>query len=358
MQPTFLRTSAQLAQMLRAEIQRRTWVDRLPGERLLAERFQVSRKTVRAALRELRQEGLVATQHGTGSNIRGRNRPTRARPAPATIGVLLMFPLAEQRQHTALWLNKLADLLQRAGYRLEIFSGRKYFTRSGARALALLTKNSPMACWVVAQSTRFVQEWFARSKVPVVIAGSLHRGIVLPSVDIDHLALCRHAAGVLIRAGHRRVALLYAKTDRAGDLESEDGFRQGCARASMAVTPIIVRHGDSATMLQQAVTRLMVSATPPTGLLVANSQRYLTVTSCLAALGRRVPRDVSVLSRDEDPFLYHLQPVPDRYFVSSEKFARQVSHAIVATIKRTSVGIITVRLMPEYRRGQSVASPA
>ncbi len=50
--------------------------DRLPGERQLAERFGVSRGTVREAMQFLAAIGLVATRHGDGSVIRTASSST------------------------------------------------------------------------------------------------------------------------------------------------------------------------------------------------------------------------------------------------------------------------------------------
>lgn len=48
--------------------------DRLPTEHELSERFEVSRPTLRAALRELEATGLVRTQHGVGTFVTDRPR--------------------------------------------------------------------------------------------------------------------------------------------------------------------------------------------------------------------------------------------------------------------------------------------
>jgi GntR family transcriptional regulator len=53
---------------------------RLPGEVALARRFGVSRNTVRAALAELNQAGLIATRTGKGSFVLFDGRPLDARP--------------------------------------------------------------------------------------------------------------------------------------------------------------------------------------------------------------------------------------------------------------------------------------
>ncbi|WP_031162950.1 GntR family transcriptional regulator [Streptomyces durhamensis] len=49
--------------------------ERLPGEHTLAQRFGVSRTTVRAALAELSREGLITTRTGKGSYVRYDGRP-------------------------------------------------------------------------------------------------------------------------------------------------------------------------------------------------------------------------------------------------------------------------------------------
>jgi GntR family transcriptional regulator len=60
-----------IAQVLEGEIRRGSMPHgrRLPGETALAERFSVSRNTVRAALLELGEAGLIATRSGKGSFV-------------------------------------------------------------------------------------------------------------------------------------------------------------------------------------------------------------------------------------------------------------------------------------------------
>ena len=60
-----------IAQVLEGEIRRGSMPKgrRLPGETALAERFAVSRNTVRAALFELGAAGLIATRSGKGSFV-------------------------------------------------------------------------------------------------------------------------------------------------------------------------------------------------------------------------------------------------------------------------------------------------
>ena len=66
-----------ITEVLAREIRsgRRPAGERLPGEHALAQRFGVSRTTVRAALAELNEAGLIATRTGKGSYVLFDARP-------------------------------------------------------------------------------------------------------------------------------------------------------------------------------------------------------------------------------------------------------------------------------------------
>lgn len=59
----------QLAAILRARITSGELTGRLPSERYLASEYEVSVVLVRKALGQLREEGLIVTEHGWGSSV-------------------------------------------------------------------------------------------------------------------------------------------------------------------------------------------------------------------------------------------------------------------------------------------------
>lgn len=348
----FQSIAAQVAQALRAEIAGQTWLRELPGERQLAERFQVSRKTVRKALAELRADRVLDTRRARGSVIVSARR--RRPPAAERIALLLPEPLEGSRPFTALWVNRLMALLQENGYPLQIFHGAKYYGANAARSLGRLTSAHPARCWIVARSNRPLQEWFAASGAPAIIAGSAHPGIALPSVDVDHRVLCRHSAGLFLRHGHRRLAMFLEHAGHGGDAESAQGFREGVSAAG-APSPIICQPERSAASIIRELQRLLARHEPPTGLLLANSYSYLTVLSYLGSIGLRVPRDLSVVSRDEETFLRFMYPAPTCYSTKPAKFAR----ALHQGLKRVLAGdqsAFAIRIMPDLVPGQSVGA--
>jgi len=65
--------------------------DPLPSETELAQGYDVSRHTVREALRYLKARGYIASHHGKGSVIRDRKRNLRVNPVIGSINDLVQF---------------------------------------------------------------------------------------------------------------------------------------------------------------------------------------------------------------------------------------------------------------------------
>jgi len=346
--------TAQVAAVLRTEVRSGTWVQILPSERQLVERLAVSRKTIRKALGMLRSEGLIRTDRRRASSLITRP-PVRTSPIHK---VALLFPdsLDEARPFTVLWLNRLTALLNESGLQLEVFTGRRYFGTSAGNALKRLVELHPDRCWILARTHRAMQEWFVANRIPALVAGTSHAGIDLPSVDVDHRGLCRHAAIALLREGHSRLALFLDKAGRAGDDDSEQGFREGIATNSHAEEPFIRRPDGSPASVIRELNHLQQLAAPPTAYLLASSFSYLTVLSALAAQGLRVPRDISLISRDEEPFLSHLQPNPARYATSPAKYATAIYQAIKRVLEHNTAPF-QLRITANFIKGGSVGRP-
>lgn len=355
----FTSLPAQVSAALRAEIDRGVWSEWLPGERTLTETLQVSRKTLRKALAQLQREGRVVAVHGQGNRI--TSRPTAATAGgqgePA-IALLTPDPLERMRPYTSLWVSHLKTLLIEKGARLRAFDGRKFFTQHPAKALEKLRAQHPADCWLLANSTEATQRWFAENAIPCVVAGSCHPGIDLPHADLDHYALCRHAAGVLLGAGHRHVALLNERSGRAGDVESEAGFIAGVRESPHPeARPLVIHHEHSPASLGKAVQRLLEMPNPPTALLLSNGASYLTVTSVLAQRGLRVPQDVSVVSRDDEPFFEFLVPTPTRYATSHHAFAKKLLKPLLQLLSGEAIVPRATRILPAYTKGGSLGPP-
>lgn len=142
----------QVAEALRREIadgRCRGW---LPTERALCEQLRVSRRTLRCALEQLKQRGLVAARVGVGTRVVATAAPGPAGPpaAQSSVGLLMPEPIDVLRPYVTLWIDLLKTELFGAGVALGVHVGRHYFRRGGGQALRRLvmfseTRPSPGA---------------------------------------------------------------------------------------------------------------------------------------------------------------------------------------------------------------------
>lgn len=346
----------QTAEVLLDEIRGGTWNDMLPGERGLCDMLQVSRHTLRAALNQLRANGVIRSEQGVGNRIVARVAGTPARRlATQDVGLLIPGELAELLPNQIQWIDHLRGMLAERGCRLHLFHGRKYAQREPGRALQRLLAQHVHKCWILLLSAEPVQTWFDKQKVPCVVAGTIYDGVDLPYCDLDHRSSCRHAAGFLLARGHRRVALIVQKSRRAGDLESEAGFTEGIRRSPHGATDVLISYHDATPEgIAATVKRLLQRQLAPTALLVTNAYHYLTVSTSLSQLGYRVPDDVSVISRDGESCFLFLKPIPAHYVIDSRRFAKALLVAVLQLLKGGAITKRAMHIMPEFEAGQSV----
>jgi DNA-binding LacI/PurR family transcriptional regulator len=346
---------AHTVEVLRDGLLRGVWRDRLPGERELSASLQVSRPTLRAALSVLEKEGWIQVRQGAQRVIVGRLNSVGGREGPKVVAILSGEPLREIVPNSQVWTDRLHEWMAKGGYEIQMHCGRRWFGRHPERDLERLTTHSPAAVWLLFVSTPSMQRWFERSGQRAVVSGSLHPGIDLASVDFDHRATCRHAAGKLVSAGHRRLVLVRQSEAIAGDAESEAGFREGAVGVEGAAVSV-AQHDGSPEGIRRMIQSLMRRSPRPTGFLVARANVALAVASELIRLGIGVPEEASIISRDSDRFLEYFSPSLARYGLDPNFHARTLSRLLLRVAEGATVSQRKVRMLPEFLGGESFGS--
>jgi len=340
------------ADFLREVLQSGEWQEVLPSERTLCTRLRISRPTLRLVLAQLEQEGVISAVEKKQRRILASSPTGRATSQSRTIALLSPVPQQTMPPFVLYWVDALRELLADAGYQLEVRVSAPCFTGRPVRALKQMAQRVPAGAWVLFRSTPAMQKWFIEQRIPTVIAGSCADGTELPSVDLDYRATCRHAATMLLRKGHRQMALLLPESPHGGDSDSEAGFRE--VLASAGITPQVVRHSETAEQVVEHLESLLKRKPAPTAFLVARSSHALTVLTHLLRRGSALPRDFAVVSRDDDSFLDHVVPCITRYSADAAKFARSLSRLVLELAQTGRTSLKPVRQMPSLRKGQTV----
>ena len=120
---------------------------------------------------------------------------------------------------------------------------------------------------------------------------------------------------------------------------------------------LVINHEATVASVAHAMQRLLKLEPAPTAVLVVHPHYYLAVASRLAQNGVRIPREISMISRDDDPFLSFIVPVPARYVASPHLIAKALLRPVLELLEGSAVTQRAGRIMPEFFRGDSIAPP-
>ena len=345
--------SAQTAIAITEEIATGRWDQWLPAEHELSSLLHVGRRTVRAALEQLRRDGVVKCRRGQRRKII-RRKPGHPKPASMRAMLLTPVPLHLMSPFSIFLIDRLREHLGEEGYLLEIHASRDTYRTRLPQQLKKLEETLRPAAWVLTQSTEPMQHWFARCGIPSVVVGSSYPGVALPSVDLDYAAVCRHAVGQFLSRGHRRIILLNPRSLAAGDMNGEAGFLQAVKSTSATnVEARIVHHNGTVANVCHCLDALMRLKERPTALLVSRAHHLATVLGHLLVNKFRVPADVAVISRDDDSYLTNIVPLPARYLGNPDLFASTLSRVVLEVIRGRKPAA-EYRLMPKFFAGQTL----
>jgi DNA-binding LacI/PurR family transcriptional regulator len=347
--PTVISLVEQTAEYLRNELAAGTWRGVLPGERLLCERIGISRPTLRRALSLLERQGYVDGRPNRPRRILRRHAPAPRAKKPR----IMILTRDDIRQLCAIKETKIravANGLEKAGFAVDSLTHPALERRSVPKFLGEFVRKNPVDFWILHGPPEPVQRWFSEHQASAIIFGTPFPGVNLPSLDVDHKAVCRHAAVSFLRAGHEHLAILIPEHPRAGDLESRDGFFEGANNAaSCQVLLGSERRDEFATRLRKFLFR----SCPPTALLVCHPSLALsTLTFCLS-FGRKVPKDLSIVSRDYEPWMPSIFPSLSHYSYSDQAFIRRFVTLVKNAIRLDVRSPKRHCLFPRYVAGGS-----
>ncbi|HYF37435.1 MAG TPA: substrate-binding domain-containing protein [Prosthecobacter sp.] len=351
--PTRTSLVMQVAELLRRGIDEGEWVTHLPGEVELSQQLQISRATLRAALQILTREGRLRSSQGRRRTIVKLAKPGRLTKRPRRVVLLSTVPLEQMGSFRILLVDILRGHLAKAGVELEIHAHHAGIGRRPEKTLRHLTEEKQAAAWVLFSATAAAQRWFMEQRLPCIIAGSRHEGVVLPMVEVDYRGIGQHAAWQFLSRNHRRLVLLTPKLRMAGDELTAAGFREACAQVQNAEARVVEHDGTPGGVIRQLNSLLRQNA--PTGLLVAAVPHALTVSTHLAKIGVRVPRDMSLIVRDSDPLMEHVVPQLTRYVIHAGSFGAQLARAVVTLLREGPLAVKDRHLVPGFLRGETLA---
>lgn len=285
----------------------------LASEADLCTRFDVSRGPVRQALAELQRRGLVRRHPGKGSFVSGGgSRPVQV---DAEVGVrqLLVLINALGVNPGNFVVNEIVDGLSAAaegvgrGYRLGF-----QFYRGGALSPEMLVDCDAMVMVPFTdEAVRMFGVLSDELPVPKVSIYNAVKSEGFPQFHVDHEAGAYDAAELLVRYGHKRIAMIAEPAISPGPAASqrESGFLRAVEVGRMdGVVGEIHRVGIDPLMRRGNIERLLRQSNRPTALVVAGGVLTPFVLDAVRSVGLSVPQDISLVAFDDTPEAASYQP--------------------------------------------------
>lgn len=342
---------AQLTDLLRDRIKSGEWADRLPAERDLAETFLVSRTTLRRALAVLEKEKLIRMPPSRGNSRRITAKPSQAL-AQQIRRTCILTPSLHGSPLLIEQLGIMRGMLDHAGITVDVEEGASLLERQNpASSLLRIVARHPHAMWVLHKMPESVQCWFGNSGLPTLVFGSVFPDIPLPGVDVDFRAAARHATGLCLARGCRKIFLMVHRTKLAGDSRTVDAVTGELSRSG-APPPRIMRHDANRMRLMDALDREIVGNPGACdALIIANHHHLLTALPHLLRRGIRIPEDLSLIHLSNDPSTERLSPLPFRYDPGPVLIRR-----LVAAIQTMAEGAVpkSSLIIPKLLEGESM----
>jgi GntR family transcriptional regulator, arabinose operon transcriptional repressor len=289
--------------------------DRLPNEVELAQRYAVSRNSIRRGLMRLQRAGFVEKRQGSGSYVLANGDSSMTGQREMTLVVRYVPHSTESLigHATGPWWTLLREGLMYGA----AFHGMQLvdepYGLGGCRSASAVSSERLAGFLVVAFGNDRPSDLIADlpRDIPSLLVNRACEDPSIPSLTIDRELGVYRATTFLLKLGHRRIGI-----DGAGD-ESEPvrervrGYRRAFESAGLSVDEAMVFQGASGPSYlewPQHLRGLLQREPRPTALLMHHDNRVLHIMEVLHSRGIRVPEDLSLVIIDDDPVLSHMKP--------------------------------------------------
>lgn len=319
---------SQIRDYVLGNIQQRNWRenDQLPTEMELAEKYNVSRFTVKKALSELVDEGLIYRIQGKGSFVAAVSDELQERaPVPdAAVSAQNQIVFLTPHVGSSLSSNILAgaeQVLSQHGCQLVIKTSRNEqeterqvlldSVRAGVRGVLIFP--------VDGESYNEDLLRLTLNKFPVVVIDRYLRGVDTNCVCSDNAGGAYEATSHLINLGHRRIAYISGHARQTTSLEERlAGYEKALADHQLPIGPRFNHffaeehkplngtddnHPDSQLDRMSANIRKFLAQNPDvTAVFAAGIHSGIAAMKAAEHLGLQVPEQLSVLFFDDYEF--------------------------------------------------------
>lgn len=154
-------------------------------------------------------------------------------------------------------------------------------------------------------------------------------------INFDHTQGVADAVTYLVSLGHRRIAHMTGPQSRASTIERLNGYRLGLKKHNLSYVEDYVCPADfdQAPQTWEVTTlKLLNTSPPPTAIIAANDRVAAITIRTLQNHGLHIPRDISVIGIDDQPFCTYLNPALTTVQLPLIEASRQATRFVLELI--------------------------
>lgn len=290
----------QLKEYLKGLMQRGELIpgNQLPSEHMLASQFKLSRHTVRQALGELENEGLIYREQGRGTfcSMRKNNGKTTIAVVTTYISGYIFSSV----------IRGIEEVLSATGYTL-ILANTGNDKVKEAQCLENLL-NQDIAGMII-EPTKSAREninskYFPeleKRRIPYLMLHAVYQDMDPAYIIMDDEKGGYMVTQYLLQLGHRDIAGIFKGDDLQG-IKRQNGFMAALADYNIQVKPEYISNYDTEhakSYPYQFVRGLISKAERPTAIVCYNDEVAINIMEAIREEGLKVPEQISIIGYDD-----------------------------------------------------------
>lgn len=281
-----------IKERIKESIKQGMFSDKLPGERVLAKDFDVSYMTVRKAIKELAEEGILHKFTTKGTFVSNRKMSPKI---TSNIGFFLDEEIKEgiSSPYYSLIFKALDKTVQKKGYNMLLFTDFDDLNP---------LKNQKKIDGVIICCFPRIEENIQEIKkyLPIVLLDNIASDKSISSVTIDNFNSCNASTEYLWSLGHRRIGFISGLLDSDVCKDRLLGYTSALNRLGAQEDKSLIFKGDySYESGEKAGAYFATLANPPSAIICANDSMAIGAMKVIQEKGFKIPDDISIIGFDD-----------------------------------------------------------
>ena len=339
---------------------------------MTGKRVPVARPTIREVADAAGVSRSTASRALSGNGYAAPEVRERVRAVAKELGYVVDATARGLKQRTSRSVGVLVSDLRNVFY-AELASGIGAEARAHDRTLVLVDLRgngadeleaaevlvaSRVSGVIATPVSRELSGFLSRIGVPLIEVDRRFDAEATDAVVVDNRAAARDTTTRLLAAGHQRIALLIDETEWTTGVERQRGYLDAMAAHRIRVDDsLIVQAGWDAEEAMAAAQRILSRTDRPTAVFAANNVLTEGTWRAAAALGLRIPEDVSLAGFDDAPWMTMVEPGVSTRFQDAGALGATAMRALLERIDAPDAPVRTIVMPTRFVDRGSIAAP-